>query len=151
MFKTAQELGIEPWERQRLEEMLTYLDTVVHIPEAMLKYDKAHAPVFNMNHGAVSYDCGTVACIGGWCKLREENAVMTELTPQQINRANMYVGDIEGPLRDLYYPFYDDRESVNYESINTVQAKEAIVNFLNTGNPKWESILTPEQTYEEEE
>lgn len=148
MFKTAEELGIEPWERQRLEEMLTHLDTLQHVEDVYLDFD-TQRPTFNMNHTASrDYDCGTVACIGGWCSLVEQGADLNKITAKQVNVADDYVTSATDSLRDLYFPPAD----IVYESVKPEQAKEAITNFLKTGDPQWDTIagIEVDPDYDEE-
>lgn len=119
---------------------------------------------FNLEVSADSnYDCGTVACIGGWCwLLNKEEPVVTEdgsiiYDEDSIERADYYVHSQRSNVYELFYPpfstyhadsesgseeeaFWDDL-SCSYKSVTPAQAAKAIRNFVKTGNPDWYSVM----------
>jgi hypothetical protein len=129
---------------------------------------------FNLEVSALTdYDCGTVACIGGWCWLL--NKEMPDSTPvaDQIfysvdaaDRAGQFVRGSEYQDRNLYELFYPPfgsyaREAevsdydkwqfwkdldTSFSGVTTEQAAKAIRNYLKDGNPDWRSVMTEENT-----
>lgn len=123
---------------------------------------------FNLEVTALTnYNCGTVACIGGWCWLlnketpdsKAENGTIvydysaTERAEHFVHRAS----DQDNNLRDLFYPpfemfaeeaakngsedwkFWDDME--DYRKVTPEQAAKAIRNYLKDGNSDWRSVM----------
>ncbi len=83
---------------------------------------KPHQRNFNLEVSAHSnYNCGTVACIGGWCwLLNKEEPVVTEdgsiiYDEYSIERADYYVHSQREKLNELFYPpfgrYFADAES----------------------------------------
>lgn len=102
---------------------------------------------FNMSLGHKRYECGSVACVGGWVwvHMNLDKVVQSggpefgfyEVTEWQASNAHDYVyNPTSGRLSDLYFP----PSHINYESITAEQAVEAIDNFLRSGEPDWEGI-----------
>lgn len=93
---------------------------------------------FNMARTCVEYQCGTVACIGGYAWLHEN--------PGDFKGADRYVDQYGdecvpvGGIDDLYYPW---RVARDWSKITPAQAAEAIENYLETGEPYWTDVLCP--------
>ena len=125
---------------------------------------KPHQRNFNLEVSANSdYNCGTVACIGGWCWLmNKEEPVTTEdgsiiYGEDSIERADYYVHSQRGKLNELFYPpfgrYFADAESGSededfwrvlsdsYISVTPAQAAKAIRNFLKNGDADWFSVM----------
>ena len=119
---------------------------------------------FNLEVSANSdYNCGTVACIGGWCWLmNKEEPVTTEdgsiiYGEDSIERADYYVHSQRGKLNELFYPpfsrYFADSEDGSedeefwrvlsdcYTSVTPAQAAKAIRNFLKNGDADWFSVM----------
>ena len=84
---------------------------------------------FNINV-AIS-QCGTFACIGG------HMAQLMGMTGYE--EIQSYVS-AHKDLHELFYP--DSEEDLNWDDITPTQAVMAIDNFLKTGNPEWNDIIT---------
>lgn len=125
---------------------------------------KPHQRNFNLEVSANSdYNCGTVACIGGWCwLLNKEEPVATEdgsiiYDDNATERANYYVLSQREKLNELFYPpfgrYFADAESGSededfwrglsdsYTSVTPAQAAKAIRNFLKNGDADWFSAM----------
>ena len=119
---------------------------------------------FNLEISATSkYDCGTVACIGGWCwLLNKEEPVSTKdgsivYDYTAIDRADNYVHLQREKLNELFYPpfgrYFADAESGSededfwrvlsdcYKTVTSAQAAKAIRNFLKNGDADWFSVM----------
>jgi len=119
---------------------------------------------FNLEVSANSvYNCGTVACIGGWCwLLNKEEPVATEdgsiiYDVGALERADYYVHSQREKLNELFYPpfgrYFADAESGSededfwrvlsdcYTSVTPAQAAKAIRNFLKNGDADWFSVM----------
>ena len=119
---------------------------------------------FNLEVTANSdYDCGTVACIGGWCwLLNKEEPVATEdgsiiYDNNAIERADWYVNSQRGKLEELFYPpfgrYFAEAEtgsededfwrelSDSFAKVTPSQAAKAIRNFLKNGDADWFSVM----------
>ena len=126
---------------------------------------------FNLQVTAqTDYDCGTVACIGGWCWLLNEEMPDPRTDEGTIfygddaaDRAEQFVQDAEYQdknLHELFYPpfqEYADAADIdkndenwllwddlvdNYNKVTAEQAAKAIRNYLKDGNPDWHSVMT---------
>ena len=138
----------------------TFIDVVPEIDAP----SKPHQRNFNLEVSANSdYNCGTVACIGGWCWLmNKEEPVTTEdgsiiYGEDSIERADYYVHSQRGKLNELFYPpfgrYFADAESGSededfwrvlsdsYISVTPAQAAKAIRNFLKNGDADWFSVM----------
>ena len=125
---------------------------------------KPHKRNLNLEVSANSdYDCGTVACIGGWCWLmNKEEPVATEdgsiiYDDDAIERADLYVQSQREKLNELFYPpfgrYFADSEDGSedeefwrvlsdcYTSVTPAQAAKAIRNFLKNGDADWFSVM----------
>jgi hypothetical protein len=129
---------------------------------------------FNLEISAqTDYDCGTVACIGGWCwLLNKEMPVSTPVADQifysvdAADRANQFIHGAkyqDQNLHELFYPpfgsyareaeesgsdkwqFWEDLDN-SFSGVTTEQAAKAIRNYLKDGNPDWRSVMTEENT-----
>ncbi|CAB4214598.1 hypothetical protein UFOVP1459_49 [uncultured Caudovirales phage] len=119
---------------------------------------------FNLEVSANSdYNCGTVACIGGWCwLLNKEEPVATEdgsiiYDDNAIERADWYVNSQRGKLEELFYPpfseYFADAEigsededfwrafSETYKTVTPAQTAKAIRNFVKNGDADWFSVM----------
>jgi hypothetical protein len=119
---------------------------------------------FNLEVTANSdYDCGTVACIGGWCwLLNKEEPVATEdgsiiYDDNAIERADWYVNSQRDKLEELFYPpfgrYFAEAEigsededfwrelSDSFSKVTPAQAAKAIRNFLKNGDADWFSAM----------
>ena len=138
----------------------TFIDVVPEIDAP----SKPHQRNFNLEVSANSdYNCGTVACIGGWCwLLNKEEPVATEdgsiiYDDNAIERADYYVHSQREKLNELFYPpfgrYFADAESGSededfwrvlsdsYISVTPAQAAKAIRNFLKNGDADWFSVM----------
>ena len=129
---------------------------------------------FNLEATADSdYNCGTVACIGGWCWLmNKEKPVSTKdgsiiYGYKAIERADRYVLSQRDKLRELFFPPFNryyadaenDREAAafwldyaeNYGKVTPAQAAKAIRNFLKNGDADWFSVMKDTQDALEKE
>ena len=129
---------------------------------------------FNLEVTANSdYDCGTVACIGGWCwLLNKEEPVATEnglifYDDNATNRAIDFVSSRQGKLEELFYPPFElfaadageDSEegdfwrelSNSYKKVTPAQAAKAIRNFVENGDADWFSVMKDAQNASEKE
>ena len=129
---------------------------------------------FNLEVSANSdYNCGTVACIGGWCwLLNKEEPVATEdgsiiYDDNAIERADYYVHSQQGKLEELFYPpfelFFAEAESGSededfwrglsdsFAKVTPAQAAKAIRNFLKNGDADWFSVMKDAQNAPEKE
>jgi hypothetical protein len=166
LYKTAEELGIKQWEYDGLIKTMEHLkhtrlltvetDEFKDIPEGMY---------FNMGHTAQttirrqlnddtaykSYECGTVACIGGWNYLLSfgmkdyRGADIYVTTPQDDidNHPYFYPEDTRGyspALYDLYYPFGHG----SWDNITPEVASNTIRHFLTTGDIDYKKFLPNE-------
>lgn len=127
-----------------------------------------HQRNFNLEVSADSgYDCGTVACIGGWCWfLNKEEPVATEdgsiiYDDNAIGRALDFVNSQRGKLEELFYPpfseYFADAEigsededfwrvlSDTYKTVTPAQAAKAIRNFVKNGDADWFSVMKDTQ------
>ena len=138
----------------------TFIDVVPEIDAP----SKPHQRNFNLEVSANSdYNCGTVACIGGWCwLLNKEEPVATEdgsiiYDDNAIERADWYVNSQRGKLEELFYPpfseYFADAEigsededfwrafSETYKTVTPAQTAKAIRNFVKNGDADWFSVM----------
>jgi len=144
-MKTAAELGITEQEYDLLPVIRDKLldGSLVHSSKAKdsNKYD-----VFNMSITSKRYSCGTVGCIGGWLWIlmnaesieKDEKDGHFHLTDEQMGLVDDYVESNGGNMKELFYP----PGVFSYKAITPAQAAKAIDNYLETGDPDWESMLT---------
>jgi hypothetical protein len=81
---------------------------------------------FDMGEAASQYDCGTVACIGGWAWLFEN--------PDDFDGAQNFVGTQTGALDNLLYwvGYYGD--------LSPEHAADAIDNYLAGDKVPWQKV-----------
>ena len=117
------------------------------------------------------YNCGTVACIGGWCWLlnnekpvpRKDGKIIYD--EGAIERADEFVEESSNEdgdkLHDLFYPpfqdislrFFEDGDienghafgTIEFENVTPRAAAKAIRNYLKSGDPDWESIMKAQE------
>lgn len=87
------------------------------------------------------YNCGTVACIGGWMRLlKDEGFCPTRLfTEDETRSATLYVNDPDShsePLHGLFFPPI----RYNWNKITAADAVVAIDKFLETGKADWSHV-----------
>lgn len=130
----------------------------------------------NFNLGVAAdcdFECGTVACIGGWLwLLNKEEPVATEdgliiYDYKATIRAINFVSSRRGKLYELFYPpfelFCADAEegseeeafwrelSGSYTKVTPAKAAKAIRNFVENGDADWFSVMKDTQNASEEE
>ena len=153
---------------------------IVHVSSQIAEIDdidikpKPDQRNFNLEVAADSdYNCGTVACIGGWLWLmNKEKPVSTKdgsiiYGYKAIERAIDFVSSRRGKLYELFYPpfelFAADAEedseeedfwrelSSSYTKVTPAQAAKAIRNFVENGDADWFSIMKDAQNALEDE
>lgn len=128
-------------ERETLAKVRDMLETdAVHVMVA--SEEKRHVNCFGFSMGMTcqTYDCGTVACIGGHAWLVEN--------PKDLSGADDFVIGYE-PSDDetrtgLSLLFYPPVWLMRYREITPAHASQAISNYLDTGDPLWGQILPPD-------
>lgn len=141
-MKTAEELGIEPWEHKRLIEVRALLMQDSFDVKKPVN-TRCSKPVFDMGISALGtkeaekegYACPSVSCIGGSMYLLEHGVFGENLSNDDAKLVDGYVWR-NRPLHILFFP----PSHVPYDKITPSIAAEAIENFLNTGDPKWEEL-----------
>lgn len=122
-YLSAEELFIQPWEREGL---------IAFLENCRLKTYREEDE-FNMNHGCFLKSelyhnvnlCGTVYCIGGFVALHHG---------MNQKEANRYVMLSCSPaLKVLYFPYFNSK----WTDITRDHAVQAVENFLKSGDPKW--------------
>ena len=129
---------------------------------------------FNLQVTAhTDYDCGTVACIGGWCWLL--NKEMPDPRTDEgtifygddaVDRAEQFVQDAEYQdknLHELFYPPFQEYADAadkdkngeswllwdglvdSYNKVTAEQAAKAIRNFVKKGDADWFSVMKDAQ------
>jgi len=146
-MKTPEELGITEEEFKNLLIVKSLLDS----GSLTYYYEETDSPFrFDMNttSSGNEYECGSVACIGGWVSFFMQGNKFSKESIMKIDHviADNYVNmDKSPPLEKLYFPELEDYDINDfYEAITPVEASQAIQNFLETGNPKWDSVLDEE-------
>lgn len=153
---SSEELGISPELFEALKRVRYGLanNLMRHVPYE----DEIEIPRrfnFNMAYsGREAYNCGTIACIGGWAYIIMNGTRDHDGTYKYDNKAvSDFVYRPPTPqLRDLFFPgSQNGRDEVNwgvnkynYKTITPEQAVKAIDNYLNTGDANWQEILTDE-------
>jgi hypothetical protein len=135
---------------------------------------------FNLAVSAVSdYDCGTVACIGGWCWLLNKEMPNPRTDDGTIfygddaaDRAEQFVRGSEYQdrnLHELFYPPFQEYADAaekdengedwlfwdglvdNYGKVTPAQAAKATRNFVENGEADWFSVMKDAQNAPEKE
>lgn len=139
-YKTSKQLGIQTWERKALIDTMKHLSKIPDF-DGSVKDTKEGENYFAIGTTAQSkyfdhdgfqrkeYNCGTIACIGGWAYLIAHGFTATYEADDYVISMNM-----DYPLYGLFYP------SGDWGLINTKMAIKAIDNFLTTGDPKWREL-----------
>ncbi len=142
--KTAEDLGLSEPQRAALELVLTLLRTGGLVHERLHPGYNPEAParglspaieipdviMFNMADWSSRTECGTVACIGG--------------SAERL-RGVSFPGHLHTPeLNWLFYP-EDGPDGISYgveySTITTAQAADALELYLSTGSPCWNVVL----------
>ena len=121
-----QELGALLGVRNMLAAGLMATSTGSDVLNMDLAEDKG-CHVFDMNYPGQVIGCGSVACIGG------SMAMLMGKNPRNYVSTN----GSETKLGPLFWP---RNNVVRYRSITQKMAVRAIDNFLNYGDPKWDTI-----------
>lgn len=117
---------------------------------------------YNFNMGITAdnkYDCGTVACIGGWCWLLtnempiKETDTIIKYHKDAFERADEFVEsdyhpDRSAGLEELFYPPFkhiDGLEHFGYKDVTTKQAAKAIRNYIEFDAPDWGNVMAEEK------
>lgn len=164
-MKTAEQLGISAEEHAALITVRGGLKEgrYIHVRVAEeLESEGKPAPerIFNLATTFFGEDCGVlpgcgqVGCIGGWVGYelgyKSPGHYVSAYEPFELN-----VGKSNSPLSQLYYPYIDGDLLETLEDVTELQAAQAIENFLNTGDPDWESaapdVVAKHRAYREEE
>lgn len=130
-FLPAVELGITEPQRDALMKTLVLLETgkLVHVPASDVISPNGYAFTghFNMTEWSGTYDCGTVACIGG--------------TAELVGQVSFgYIYGIENrALKNLFLP---PMNSLTWAAITPAQAATALHSYLSTGNAKWHEAVS---------
>jgi hypothetical protein len=140
MYLSANELGIEEWERNQLVKLVDTLPNTKHNSHNDSFEEGGTGCTFNMDYGFVDYQCGTVSCIGG-TMYANEYGTPTEsgyiLDPASADR---YVYN-HSVLDELFFPeAFDD----DYSIVTPIQAATVIMNYLTTGRIDWYLVKEPE-------
>ncbi len=152
-FKTTEEIKVA---LSRVADMMEQ-EVFIHQRRGSLRAGQAGSKYnFSMNITADNkYDCGTVACIGGWCWLLnnekpiEEDGTIIKYRKAAIGRAGRFVDgydDLDRPagLDELFYPSFehiDGLEHLQYGDVTTKQAAKAIRNYIEFDAPDWGNVM----------
>lgn len=115
-YRSAADLGIEGWER-----------------------DGLIALVGPLGRGDLSVEmcrcgCDTVHCIGGWLYS------LADVRPP-CSMGRYVCHEKSDALKALFFPDDNDYRDAGGWLADARQASRAIVNFLLTGDPQWESVM----------
>lgn len=132
-YKTHAELGISLGAYNALFEVKHMLASG-KIPHGHHCPQSPRAKRFNMAYWRVE-NCGTIGCIGGYT----EWVLGRELSEDDADVLNalFYPGTFAAPV-NAYGPL----AVAILDDVTVEQAVQAMDNFLMTGDPKWESMLT---------
>jgi hypothetical protein len=118
-YLPARALGIEAWERAELIALWPKL------LDGSVMVDMSRA----------ASDCGSVCCIGGHVALAHGISV---LGTRRYVQAQVQHG---GPLAALYFPDLTVTQRHPGWRASGPQAAEAVLGFLTTGAPDWDSVM----------
>jgi hypothetical protein len=141
MYLSANELGIEEWERNQLVKLVDTLPNTKHNSHNDSFKVGGTGCTFNMDYGFVDYQCGTVSCIGGtmyaneYGQVTEQGYIIDEFSTDDY----IYKHPV---LADLFFPDIDDFPE--YDMITPAQAAIVIKHYLTTGEIDWTLALDPE-------
>lgn len=117
-YLSAEDLNIKEWERDGLIALIEPL--------------RSGALLFDMSYPEVKRPCGTQACIGGWLAINHGIDV----------DGYMYGGhEMQNYSLSLYDLFFPRNGTRAYEASNA-QGAQAIINFLEYGDPQWPDVMT---------
>jgi len=120
-YKSARDLGIEPWEHEGLVAL------VGPLCRGELRLDM-RTPLSEVQ------SCGTVACIGGHIALRR--GLSSLAVARYVKSYRRVGGRAKHRLTPLFFP-----ELPNAWFCTAEQAGAAIVNFLTLGEPRWDDVM----------
>ena len=96
-------------------------------------YSAEGCHAFNMNHPGRLSECGSIGCIAGSMAMVMNNSYPQSYTIQ-------FSPDGDRGKEKIAALFYPRKSKVDWDLITPTMAVKAIDNFLNYGNPKWETI-----------
>ena len=144
---THEQLGIKQWE---VESLIFFRDKLI---SGEYKLDMNNSSFNRDQNVPVQSACGSVVCLGGNMFLKKVlDNKMGFFSAERL--AQMTIGDINvemdtyvwnggannsSSLRTLFFP-HEWGSTFNWENIPTKYIGHAINNFLNTGNPHWNSL-----------
>ncbi len=136
-FLTPEQLGISPEAHRGLVLCLNAMERgeLIHVDSYDYRLDGSSSGIFtghfNMAEWKGTYDCGTVACIGG--------------TAELLGKMSFCNGNLTMALLDLFYPddFSEDGNEKEgaLAAITLDQAQRALSNYLTTGEARWKEVL----------
>lgn len=124
--KSSTELGISEAHKTALMKTLEMLESgkLVHAqPVHWDDHTKPFVDQFNMSHWKDQFDCGTVCCLGSMAEV---------------------VGGVSftnSDSLDLFTLFNPDVSKEDMNAITPKQAAAALLSYLTTGKPNWETVL----------
>lgn len=121
-FKTAEELGIQPWEH---EALLWVLDEMEMGRITHSGADPSSRKGLDMNRSHRDTICGTVCCIGGWMHYHKRGSNQSAI--------DAYVCSRGGALNDLFFPL----GIVDWSNIGPEHAVPVIRHYLETTKVDW--------------
>jgi len=136
-YLPARKLGLKAAERDALIDMLEKLERGVFIhewPGREIESGYAVGLAFNMG----DWDCGTTACIAGWCDLLHGTHFVSRMD-----------GDADRPgrrrnLQDLFFVNENGGWLGDTEEVTPKEAAQALRHYLQLGKPYWLDVLEPE-------
>jgi hypothetical protein len=138
-YLDARKLGITERERDALIDVLAGLERghFVHLQDAEVANNYAVGLAFNMS----DFNCGTTACIAGWCDLLHGTQFVKRCAGSWTNRPGR-----RRNLQDLFHAedddySADDNEWIYLEEITTAQAAAALRNYLTSGKARWGEVM----------
>lgn len=122
-FKTADELGLREEGLQALIQVLGMME------RGELNWTERNTPIkngFNMSRLYERTECGTVACIAGWCCLISQDCDLYGITRASLN------DEQRDAIHNLFCP-----QGYPTGLYTVEQAQHALRSFLVTGVPEW--------------
>jgi hypothetical protein len=144
-MKSPEELGIT---QQELDALLAVRSGLAAGLLEHTSYKKLKAKsdpkslAFNMDIAYTKHDCGTVGCIGGWMGVFMHTHKLEADKEIDYNNVRHYVNNKRSyNLEELFFPLEThDGFTVDYDSISSAMALQAIDNFLANGEPDWKNV-----------
>lgn len=156
-FKTTEEIKVA---LSRVADMMEQ-EVFIHQRRGSLRGGQAGSKYnFIMNITADNkYDCGTVACIGGWCWLLnnekpiEEDGTIIKYRKDAISRAGRFVDNYDNldrpaGLNELFYPPFEHTYGLGhlvYGDVKPKHAAQAIRNYIEFDAPDWGNVMAEEK------